>query len=100
MRANAPQLQVSEKQATILQKLIRRSQSPQSLVTRSKIVLGGAQYGRRNQQIARELGISNQTVKTWRGRWLELSGILSIVEEEKGEQELEQAIIQLLADQP
>ena len=53
-----PQLHVSEQQEAILQKIIRRNHCPQSLVMRAKIVLGGAQFGRRNQQIARELGIS------------------------------------------
>ena len=95
-----PQLHVSKQQEAILQKLIRRSHSPQSLVTRAKIILGGAQYGRRNQQIARELGISNQTVKTWRERWLQSRSTLEIVENEAGEDELRQSVIQLLSDQP
>ncbi len=93
------QIQVSEKQEAILRKFTRRSQSPQSLVTRAKIVLAGAQFGRRNQHIARELNISHQTVKTWRDRWLESSSTLDIVENEAGEEELEQAIRQLLSDQ-
>ena len=42
------QLHVSAQQETILQKIIRRSQSPQSLVTRAKIVLGGARFGHHN----------------------------------------------------
>jgi transposase len=95
-----PQLQVSKQQEAILQKLIRRSQSPQSLVIRAKIVLNGAQFGRRNQQIARELGISSQTVKTWRERWWQGSATLDIVEKEAGEDELRQSIKQLLSDQP
>ena len=95
-----PQLQASKQQEVLLQKLIRRSQSPQSLVTRAKIVLDGAQFGRRNQQIARELGISNQTVKKWRERWLQGSATIDIVENEAGEAELTQSIIQLLSDQP
>ena len=95
-----PKLHVSKQQETILQKLIRRSHSPQSLVTRAKIVLSGTQYGRRNQQIARELGISNQTVKKWRERWLQSSSTLEIVENEDGEDALRQSIIQLLSDRP
>ncbi len=95
-----PQLQVSKQQEAILQKLIRRSQSPQSLVIRAKIVLNGAQFGRRNQQIARELGISSQTVKTWRERWWQGSATLDIVEKKAGEDELRQSIKQLLSDQP
>lgn len=37
-RANAPQIEISEKQDAILQQIIRRSSSPQSLVLRAKIV--------------------------------------------------------------
>ena len=94
------QLHVSAQQETILQKIIRRSQSPQSLVTRAKIVLGGARFGHHNQPIARELGISSQTVKTWRERWLQGSAVLDTVENEAGEAELRRSIIQLLSDQP
>ena len=94
------QLQVSQKQKAILQKIIRGHQSPQSLVTRAKIVLGGAQYGKRNKQIARELGIDHRTVKTWRDRWQAGEAMLATVEEEGEEKELQQATEQLLADQP
>lgn len=94
------QLQVSQKQEAILQKIIRGHQSPQSLVTRAKIVVGGAQYGKRNKQIARELDIDHRTVKTWRERWREGEAILETVEQEGAEKELQQAIEQLLSDQP
>lgn len=94
------QLQVSKKQEAILQKIIRGHQSAQSLVTRAKIILGGAQYGKRNKQIARELDINHRTVKTWRERWLEGDAILEMVEQEGEEKELQQTIVQLLSDQP
>jgi len=95
------QLQVSSQQEAILQKIIRRSQCPQNLVTRAKIVLGGAKFGQRNQQIARELGINYQTVKRWRARWLQGCEILDAVENEaEKEDSLMQTIIQLLSDQP
>jgi putative transposase len=94
------QLQVSHKQAAILQKIIRGHQSPQSLVTRAKIVLGGAQYGKRNKQIARELDVNERTVKTWRERWLAGEAMLETIEQDGAEKELQEAIEQLLADQP
>lgn len=95
------QLLVSPQQETILQKIIRRSQSPQSLVTRAKIVLKGTQFGRRNQQIAQELGVTNKTVRKWRGRWLQGYETLEAVENEVEEKEsLMQIITQLLSDQP
>lgn len=95
-----PQLQVSKQQEAILLKITRRSKSSQSLVTRAKIILGAAQFGHRNQQIARELVIGNQAVQRWRKRWLEARAALVAVEAEGDEQELQKTIIQLLADQP
>jgi transposase len=95
------QLPVSPQQEANLQKIIRRSQSPQSLVTRAKIVLKGAQFGRRNQQIAQELGTTNKTVRKWRARWLQGYETLEAVENEAEEKEsLMQTITQLLSDQP
>lgn len=90
---------ITEKQETILNRLIRRSSSPQNLVLRARIVLSSAVYGRRNTQIARELDCATETAKTWRQRWL--SGAAKLVEMEDAEDRtLEQAIIELLSDLP
>jgi putative transposase len=94
------QLQVTQKQEVILRRIIRRAKSPQSLVTRAKIVLAGTKFGGRNQQIARDLGINYQTVVTWRSRWLDAKETLTQIEVAGNDQELEQAIIALLSDQP
>lgn len=93
------QLHVTAGQEAILQRVIRRAKSPQSTVTRAKIVLAGTQFGSRNQQIARELGINYQTVVTWRGRWLEAKEVLAEIEASSDDQELEQAIMAVLSDQ-
>lgn len=94
------QLEVSQQQEATLHKLIRRHQSPQNLVTRAKVILGGMQFGRRNQQIARDLDISGQTVKKWRERWLAGRTTLNTIEAEGEEEKLTEAIIHLLADEP
>ena len=94
------QLQITERQEAILQRIIRRAQSPQSLVMRAKIVLAGTEFGSRNQQIARALGISYQTVSTWRGRWLDAAKVLFEIEAEADDRELEQHLIQVLSDRP
>jgi len=94
------QLEVSQKQEAILNQLIRGHQTPQNLVIRAKIVLGGAQYGRRNQEIARELNISGQTVKKWRERWLEGRTKLETIEVEGEKGKLTKAIKQVLSDEP
>ena len=93
-------LQVSDRQEAILQQIIRRSKSPQSQVTRAKIVLTGQAYGRRNTEIARELNINTRTVRTWRGRWLEAAERLTEVEGADDNQILAQAIEETLSDEP
>jgi len=47
---------------------VRRSSAPQRLVLRARIVLSAAQ-GHANAQIARELAIGVDTVRTWRRRF-------------------------------
>lgn len=94
------QLKISEQQEAILQGIIRRAKSPQNLVKRVKIVLAGQTFGRRNQQIAQELGVNYQTVQTWRSRWQEAGGSLAVVEAEGDEAELENHIVQVLSDEP
>ncbi|HEX9869614.1 MAG TPA: helix-turn-helix domain-containing protein [Candidatus Tectomicrobia bacterium] len=55
--------------------LIRgRHSSPQQQVVRAKVVLLAAQ-GKNNRQIARELNVSIDTARLWRGRWLELEAL-------------------------
>jgi hypothetical protein len=51
--------QVTEQQEAILQQLIRRAKSPQSLVMRARIVLVAREYGRRNTEIGRDLKTSS-----------------------------------------
>jgi len=51
-----------------LEALVRRSSAPQRLVLRARIVLSAAR-GHANAQIARELAIGVDTVRTWRRRF-------------------------------
>ena len=57
-----------------LELIVSRHSSPQQQVLRAKIVLSASE-GKNNGQIARELGISIDTARLWRGRWLELEPI-------------------------
>jgi len=95
-----PQLQVSEKQEVILQRILRRATSPQNLVLRARIVLAGTEYGRRDTQIGRDLHFSDQTVRTWRHRWADALDKLLAIETTDDEPELEAAIIAVLSDRP
>ena len=56
------QLQVSARQEQVLERIIRRAKSPQSLVARAKIILQAATPAR-NKHIAADLQISLPTVR-------------------------------------
>lgn len=94
------QLHITKKQTTILEKILRRLASPQSLVLRAKIVLAGAEYGRRDTHIADDLDCHARTVGVWRHRWLECCQRVLEVENVGTQAELELAIIKALSDLP
>jgi putative transposase len=95
-----PQLQVTEKQNSILQSILRRATTPQNIALRANIIRAGTEYGRRNTQIGRDLNCHAQTVSTWRQRWLDAGQRLIEVEEVVCEKDLEAVIIEVLSDQP
>lgn len=69
-------LVLTEDDRAELRAITRRRSSPQSVVTRAKIVLLSAK-GLDNTDVAEELGVSNVTVGKWRKRFLE-GGIESL----------------------
>ena len=72
MRGPKPKpLTLSEEEKNELERLARRYTTPQQQAKRARIILGAAE-GKSNSQIARELGVCVETVRAWRGRWLEL----------------------------
>ena len=57
--------------------------------------------GKNNQQIARELQINRETVRIWRGRWLEArESLISVELQEEGQKQLMSHIRQILSDAP
>ena len=94
------QIKVSDKQDAILQQIIRRHSSSQSLVRRAQIVRAGTEYGRRDTQIGRDLNCSAQMVRTWRHRWSNAREQLLTIEASGNDQELEAALIEALSDRP
>ena len=90
---------ISDKQETILNRLVRRSSSPQNLVLPARTALSSEAHGRRNTQIARELDCTAETAKTWRQRWLFGAAKLAEMEDVE-DRTLEQSIIELLSDLP
>ena len=68
------ELTLSEEEQSRLEDLVRRHSTPQQLAKRGRMVLGAAE-GKRNAEIARELKVSVDTVRSWRGRWISLQAI-------------------------
>jgi putative transposase len=75
MRGPKPQtLTLSQAERNELKTLVRRHSTPQQLALRGRILLA-ADAGQNNSQIAHEEGVSVDTVRAWRKRWLALQGI-------------------------
>ncbi len=66
-------------QRRALTRMTRAGRTEQRLVTRAQIVLA-ASAGESNAQIARWLGISEDTVRKWRRRWCALPGAASLAD--------------------
>src|SRR5690349_22014218 len=75
MRGPKPDpLSLSELERTALKRLVRGHTTAQQVALRGRIILE-ANAGKNNSQIARELGVSVETVRAWRTRWLALQNI-------------------------
>jgi putative transposase len=83
----------------MLAHLVRRTTTTQGLVRRARIVLAAAE-GANNQQVADRLGFDRETVRLWRGRWLEARERLAAAEEEADEKKLRRCIEDVLDDAP
>lgn len=57
-----------------LEKLVKRHTVGQQIALRGRIILAAGE-GKNNSQIAREVGVSLDMVRLWRGRWLLLAPI-------------------------
>jgi transposase len=64
-------LELSEAERTELRRLLRRRGVGQALAQRIRVVLACAEPGATNRGVAEALGVSRQTVATWRGRFAE-----------------------------
>lgn len=75
MRGPKPKaVTLSEKEREELEGLVHRHKTPQQLALRGQILLLAAE-GMNNGHIAREMGVSVETARTWRMRWLALQCI-------------------------
>jgi putative transposase len=69
-----PKIELTSKERQELDSLLRRHSTPQQLALRARIVLTAA-AGLNNGQIVRQLGVSRDMARLWRGRWLGLQAI-------------------------
>lgn len=69
-----PVVVLSERERAELEQLVRAHTTGQQLALRARIVLA-AGAGRNNLQIARELGLDDETPGHWRRRWLRLRDV-------------------------
>lgn len=75
MRGPKPEpLSLSDAERNALEVLVRRHGTPQQLAQRGRIILAAAQ-GKNNSQIARDLDLCVDTVRTWRMRWIGLQAV-------------------------
>ncbi len=74
MPKRATAVVLSEKEREGLLQITKRHRSEQQAVLRARLVLTAAQ-GSSHAHIARELGVSVDTVRLWRDRWVGLQGI-------------------------
>ena len=68
-QAPAPAITMTATQASLFKKMVSKHTIPQQIAKRIKILLM-AKEGHSNSHIKRELGISLNTVKSWRSRWV------------------------------
>ena len=75
MRGPKPDpLSLTEVERNEVERLVRRHSTAQQVALRGRIILE-ANAGKNNSQIARELGLSVETVRAWRKRWLALQSV-------------------------
>lgn len=75
MRGPKPDLlSLSASERSELQRLARRHSTAQQIALRARIILEAA-AGLNNSQIARQLDLTPETVRTWRKRWLAFQAV-------------------------
>ena len=93
-------IELSERQRTILERIVRRQSSSQQQVKRAKLILTMA-LGQNNQQTARSIGGHRETVQQWRSRWLDAVDRLTAAEiAGVSDKELQAMIEEVLMDDP
>jgi putative transposase len=86
----------------VLERIVRRETSTQQQVRRARVVLAAAD-GANNEQLAGQVGVTDDTARTWRRRWAAATEALLAAEAEGGagdDRALETVVLGVLADEP
>ena len=75
-------INLSNKQKTLLQQIVRGTTNPYRLVRRAKLILAAAS-GESNSSISRKLELDRVQVRQWRSRWFEEREKLATAEEQQ-----------------
>ncbi|MBA2364070.1 MAG: helix-turn-helix domain-containing protein [Chloroflexia bacterium] len=94
-------IELTGRQRSELERIVRRHTSSQRLVRRARIVLACAD-GHSNARVSESVGVYREAVREWRARWLGEAERLGALESEAagGEEVLSAAIAGVLADAP
>lgn len=71
-RLSAAVIDLSDSERDVLETLLNRHNTPQQIALRAKIILRAAK-GETHGDIANALGVTKDTSRLWRRRWIELS---------------------------
>ncbi len=69
-----PPIELKEADRAALERLVRRKGTGQQVATRARMIVAAAE-GLNNAAIGRQVGVEPDTVRRWRGRWLQLDGV-------------------------
>ena len=93
-------INLSNRQKTLLQQIVRGTTNPYRLVRRAKLILAAAS-GESNSSISRRLELDRVQVRLWRERWKEESEKLFGSEEKQvTDKKLRVLIFEILSDRP
>jgi len=99
MPGSAAKLQVTERQQTVLRRIVAAPTSPVRLVQRAEIILRAFQK-QQNQAIAAAIGLDPTAVGLWRRRWVKAWPKLIQIECTETQAAFRRAIEDVLSDRP
>ena len=96
----SPKVQLTIRQRTCLEQILRRQTSPQRLVRRAKMLVA-LETGANECHVMRQMHLNRETVRVWRRRWLALAPKLEPLEADEGsDKALYAMIVEALTDHP